>query len=137
MGCKMAELADRVVGGAVVRQWLRSIRGKETPGTYPVAQGAVFAELGASEQDAFAAHQYGVCSMMLGAALRLMKLHYLDAQAILFRVNESVAADYHVIVDARLDQMAALAPVFDILTAHARAIAHTHVPQLATKGTFA
>jgi urease accessory protein len=78
--------------------------------------------MGLSEQDAFAVHQYGLASMMVAASLRLMKLHYLDAQAVLFKINAEAAAAYERVAPCALEEMAAFAPVIDILTsAHVRA----------------
>ena len=54
---------------------------------------------------------------MLSAALRLMKLSYLDAQAILHAVNEGAEPMYARAAAATLDDMATFAPVADILAA--------------------
>jgi urease accessory protein len=117
MGRKLAELAVHVLAAAGVGDWLAAIKRKETPGTYPVGQAVVFAALGLAEQDAFAVHQYGVASMMLGAALRLMKINYLDTQAILFEVGSAVEGAYGRVVGATLEDMFAFAPVADVLAA--------------------
>ena len=55
--------------------------------------------------------------MMLSAAVRLMKLNYLDAQAILYDVNAGAEEMYRRVAVATLDDMAAFAPVADILAA--------------------
>lgn len=115
MGRKLAEMADRVVGPTIASAWLCRITAHETPGCYPIGQGLVFASLGLSEQDAFAVHQYGLASMMLAASLRLMKLHYLDAQAVLFEINSEAEAAYQRIAASSLEDMATFAPVIDIL----------------------
>ena len=60
---------------------------------------------------------YGVASMITGAALRLMRITYLDAQAILFDVNATAAADLASIHDASLDDMATFAPETEIAAA--------------------
>ena len=118
MGRKLAEMALHVLPAIpVVNAWLESIQRKESPGTYPVGQALVFAALDLTEQDAFAAHQYGVASMMLGAALRLMKISYLDTQAILFEINAAAVSAYERVARARLDDMATFAPLADILAA--------------------
>jgi urease accessory protein len=115
MGRKLAEMAHRTTDSSAASHWLDRIRAGKTPGCYPVGQGLVFASLGLSELDAFVAHQYGLASMMINASLRLMKIHYLDAQRVLFEVNESVPDDYKRIANLSLDDMAAFAPVFDVL----------------------
>ena len=122
MGRKLAEMADRVIGTSSATRWLGRIKVGRTPGCYPVGQALVFHSLGVSEEEAFAVHQYGLASMIVAASLRLMKLHYLDAQAVLFEVNAEAAADYRRVASASLDDMAAFAPTIDILAAaHVRA----------------
>jgi urease accessory protein len=117
MGRKLAELAVRVLSAPGVNEWLAAIKGGNTPGTYPVGQALVFTALGLAEQDAFAVHQYGVASMMLGAALRLLKVSYLDAQAILFEINSAAASAYERVRGAALEDMSTFAPVMDVLAA--------------------
>jgi urease accessory protein len=115
MGRKLAELAAHVFEAPLVTGWLNAIRADEAPGSYPVAQALVFASAELSERDAFAVHQYGLASMMLGAALRLMRLSHLDAQRVLFVVNGAVGEHYARIADAKLESMASFAPMLDIL----------------------
>jgi len=115
MGRKLAEMADRILGASAASAWLSRIKAGKTPGCYPVGQALVFASLGLSEQDAFAVHQYGLASMMAAASLRLMRLHYLDVQAILFEINSDAEAAYERVAANSLDDMAAFAPVIDIL----------------------
>lgn len=115
MGRKLGEMCQHVLAAPLVAQWLESIQQNATPGTYPIGQAIAFALLELSEQDAFAVQQYGVASMMLQAALRLMKLHHLDGQAILFEVNATAEELYSRIASATLEDMSSFAPVMDIL----------------------
>lgn len=124
MGRKLAELAWHMLKTGTLGQWLGSIRDGATPGTYPVGLGIVFAELGLDGKEAFAAHQYGVASMMLGAALRLMRISFMDTQAILLEVNGTAEEAYERIADASLDRMAGFAPLADIVAA---SHLHAHV----------
>ncbi len=117
MGQKLAELATAVMPSNQVSAWLAAIKAGTTPGTYPVGQALVFSALGLSERETFAAHQYGVASMMVSSALRLMKLNYLDAQSILFEVNGEAEKTYDRVADAGLDDMATFAPTLDVLAA--------------------
>lgn len=122
MGRKLAEMAERILGPSSSADWLARIRVGTTPGCLPVAQALVFADLGLSERDAFAVHQYGVATMMVNASLRLMKIHYLDAQAILFEVNGLAADAYERAAPLALGDMSAFAPEFDVLSSlHVRA----------------
>lgn len=123
MGRKLAEAATRIVGETLLKKRIgESATG--VPVTYPVALGVVFADLGVGEEDAFAAHQYGTASTVLGAAVRLMRVDHLDAQSILFAVNEKVADDYREVRTADLDDMQTFGPHLDVLAA---AHQHTHV----------
>lgn len=117
MGRKLAEMSEKVAPSPLVADWLAAIKRGDTPGTYPVAQALVFASLGLTEGEAFAVHQYGLASMMLGASLRLLKVSYLDAQAVLFAINGEAEAAYARVARSSLDDMAAYAPVMDILAA--------------------
>ncbi len=117
MGRKLVELAEHVCPAPTASVWLGLVQERETPGTFPVAQALVFAGLNLREQDAFAVNQYGLAAMMVGAALRLLRVNYLDTQAILFDVNEAAAAAYERVASAALDEMSSFAPLADILAA--------------------
>ncbi|MEU6024550.1 urease accessory protein UreF [Micromonospora sp. NPDC047134] len=123
MGRKLAEAANRIIGESLLKK-----RAGETDGlvpvTYPVALGVLFAELGVDEQAAFAAHQYGAASMVLSAAIRLLRVDHLDAQSILYAVNKAVDDDYQDVRGATLDDMQGFAPHLDVLAA---AHQHAHV----------
>jgi urease accessory protein len=122
MGRKLAEMTLHVAPVSLIAEWRARIERSESPGTFPIALALVFVARGLPETDAFAAHQYGVATMMLQAALRLMKLNYLDAQAILYDVNATAETLYRDVASMTLDDMAAFAPVTDILAAiHVRA----------------
>jgi urease accessory protein len=117
MGKKLGELSNRLIYTPLLKDWLGHVERKETPGTYPVGLGLLFAGLGLSEHDAFAVHQYGTASMILSASLRLMKMHHFDAQTILFEVNMSSEAEYARVSGATLDEMATFSPLLDIMAA--------------------
>lgn len=118
MGRKLAEMALQVIPDPpLMAEWLQAIKQGRSPGTYPAAQALVFSALGLSEEDTFAVHQYGVASMMLGAALRLMKISYLDTQSILFEINQSAQVAYQRVANCGLDDMSTFSPVADILAA--------------------
>jgi urease accessory protein len=62
-------------------------------------------------------HQYGVASMILSAALRLMKISHVDTQRILYRLDAGADAAYEAAAAARLEDMAGFAPLTEILAA--------------------
>jgi Urease accessory protein UreF len=123
MGRRLAEAAARIVGESLLKERANQV-GHGVPVTYPVALGVLFAELGVGEEAAFAAHQYGAASMVLGAAVRLLRVDHLDAQSILFAVNEKAVDDYQEVRTATLDDMQGFAPHLDFL---AGAHQHAHV----------
>jgi urease accessory protein len=125
MGRKLAEAAAHVAPAAPVEAWHRRIAAGTVPGTYPVGLGVLFASLDLPEADAFAVHQNGVAAMMVGAAMRLMRLHHLDAQSVVYAVNADAVDDYERVRRAGLADMSAFAPMTDVLaarhvTAHVR-----------------
>ncbi|WP_082482592.1 urease accessory UreF family protein [Methylobacterium sp. Leaf123] len=118
MGRKLAELALKSSPSPMLERWLADIRLDATPGCLPIGQAVTLAHLGADETEAFIVHQYGVASMILSAALRLMRIDHFETQRILFAAQGRVEDDYLAVHDLALDEMAAFAPVFDVLVAH-------------------
>ena len=118
MGRKYAELVLKLRPCPPIEGWLRDIRANATPGCFPVGQAIALAHLGAEEGEAFVMHQYGVASMVLSAALRLMRIDHMDTQRILFAVQDRAQDDYLAVRDLALEEMASFAPVFDVLVAH-------------------
>ena len=115
MGKKLAEMALHISPGhSILLEWLHHVKTGAIPGTYATAQGVVFAGLELPEQVAFAVQQYGVASMMVGAALRVVKMNYLDGQKILINVNQLAATAYHRVKERTIDDMAGYAPMNDI-----------------------
>ncbi|UWZ40549.1 urease accessory protein UreF [Dactylosporangium roseum] len=122
MGRKLVEGAAVVVADPILTRHAEEIAAGTVPGTYPVGAGVVFATLGLPEQAAFAAHQYGTAAMILGAAVRLMPIHHLDTQTVLFAVDDTAHQHYERVAVATIEDMSSFAPVTDILAAaHVRA----------------
>lgn len=115
MGKKLAELGVRLYSDKYIKEWLSDIMKGETPGMYPVAQGIMFAIAGISEKDLFCSHQYGVINMILGAALRCVKVSHYDTQQILENLSEDVEKLYEEASKMELSDMNAFYPELDIL----------------------
>lgn len=135
MGRKLAEVGAAAVNGVamgpggnatLLGRWRDMVRDGVTPGTYPAVLGVLFAGLGSPEEDAFAVHQYGVATMTLSAALRLMRIDHRETQAILFTVSTTVGDDFSAVRQASLSDMASFAPMADILAA-AHVAAHVRM----------
>ena len=118
VGKKFAELVMKISPSPMLERWLGDIGAEATPGCYPVGQAIALSQMHIDEVEAFAMHQYGIASMVLSAALRLMRIDHLDTQRILFTAQARVEADYLAVRDLSLDEMASFAPVFDVLVAH-------------------
>ena len=115
MGKKFAELGTRLYADSFLNDWLKEISEGKTPGMYPVAQGIIFALAGVSEKDLFCSHQYGVINMVLGAALRCVKVSHYDTQLILEKLSEETGRLYDEASKMELKDMNAFYPELDIL----------------------
>lgn len=115
MGKKLAELGQRLVPSSLLDRWLADIEAGAVPGTYPVAQGIVFHNAGLSEKDLFASAQYGTINMILGAALRCVRVSHYDTQEILFRLAQDIPDLYARAKDMRFADMNCFVPEMDIM----------------------
>ena len=116
MGKKLAELAARLFpGNELIGRWLSDIESGETPGSYPVAQGIVFALAGLDEEQLYASHQYGVVNMVLSAALRCVRVSHYDTQESLFRLSAEVPALYERARSMTFEDMNSFVPEMDIM----------------------
>lgn len=115
MGKKLAELGVKLFpDDKLIARWLDDIRARRTPGNYPVAQGLVFAAAGLSEPELFCSHQYGIINMVLGAALRLVRVSHIDTQLILRKLTAESLTLYEAVKALPLSQMRAFVPEMDI-----------------------
>ena len=108
MGRKLAELATLLVDDAAMSRWLDDAKRGAVEGSYPVAQGILFAACGIAERGLVASHCYGSANMVLSVS------HY-DTQRILYRLSGQADAIYDEISDMEIDEMHAFAPQADIL----------------------
>lgn len=117
VGKKFAEMGAGVTDSPILLDWLERIQKGSTPGCYPVALAVNFAAQNLADRDAFIVHQYGVGSMILSAALRLMKVSHVETQRILYELNADSGAAYEQAARAKLNDMAGFAPLLEILAA--------------------
>lgn len=115
MGKKLAELAVKLFDNEIISRWLADIKEEKAPGSYPVAQGIVFAAAGIPEKDLFCSHQYGITNMVLSAALRCVKVSHYDTQLILSRLAGGAEDLYEEARQMDLEEMNAFYPELDIL----------------------
>ena len=115
MGKKMAELCDKILQDVMMKKWLQDIKEDKTQGTLPVAQGLAFAAEGLTEIELFSSHQYGVINMVLGAALRSVRVSHFDTQEILYKLSHQMQELYEEVSVLELDDMNSFVPHIDIL----------------------
>jgi urease accessory protein len=122
MGKKFTEMGVEVVGAPLLRRWREYIETSVAPGCYPTALAIGFAVQNLPARQAFVVHQYGVATMILGAALRLMKVSHIETQKILYELAGQAEEMHASAAAARLSDMAGFAPLTEILAAvHTRA----------------
>ena len=117
MGKKFIEMSVEVVGAPLLGTWQECIATSVTPGCYPVALAVSFAVQNLTTRQAFVVHQNGVAAMILGAALRLMKISHVETQKILYEINGLADSFYENAAASRLSDMAGYAPLTEILAA--------------------
>ena len=115
MGKKLAELGVRLFDSEILKQWLADIESDATPGSYPVAQAIMFALSDLSEEHMYVSYQYGVINMILGAALRCVRVSHYDTQEILFRLASEIPALYAEAREMEFGDMNCFVPEMDIL----------------------
>lgn len=142
-GKKLAEMGATVTAAPLAARWLELIRSGETPGTYPVTLAVLFAAMqdapgaiaNASDpasppdladdplvQEVLTVHLYGVVMGILNAALRLMRLTHIEAQAVLYGLATRFDDLAGQAAAMPLEHMSNYAPMTDILGAvHTRA----------------
>jgi urease accessory protein len=118
VGKKFAELMSKINPSPTLMHWLSDIKANATPGCLPIGQAIMLVHNGIDEADAFVMHQFGIASMILSAALRLMRIDHLATQYILFMAQAGVEDEYCLVRDLSLDEMTSFNPVYDVLVAH-------------------
>ncbi len=117
MGRKLAELCAQTTNNELLARWRDAIVAHLTAGTYPVAQGIVFALGGLDARSLFAAQQYGVMTTTLNAALRCLRLTHYDTQRIIAELADTIEELYEQMHTLGVEQMYTFAPEVDLLAA--------------------
>lgn len=116
MGRKLAELAALIIPHQDIKEWAARVATHRTEGCYAITQGLIFRLCDATEQDLFSAVGYGTASMVVGAALRLLRITHHQTQRILFSLAPLIEELYAQARDISLHQMQGFAPQLDILS---------------------
>ena len=117
IGNKLAELYLRINDSTKLSQFILLAKQEGLKISHPIVHGVIFQDLSLSQAEAFSIYQYGTASMILSAAVRLMRIDHYQTQRILFEVNETVDTYYNQIKDMSIDETISFAPVYDCLLA--------------------
>lgn len=115
IGFRTAELAALLTDSVTVRRWNSDIRSGRTPGTHSVSLAVLFCAAELSEHMLFASCVYGVAGMVVGAALRCVRVSHYDTQRILFEVVSEAMGRYREVASMSLSDMNSFTPELDIL----------------------
>ena len=117
MGKKLAQLVSGFVTNDFLSRWLDDVNSQTIQGNYAIALAIYLAAEKLTESQGFMIHQYGIASMILNAAIRLMRIDHLQTQQILYEAADVIAEDYEKVKSMNLEEMASFTPVFDVLVA--------------------
>ncbi len=115
MGKKMAELMVHITDCKMMEHFLNDINAGLTAGTYPIAQAIAMHHAGVSEEEMFTSQQFGVINMILGAALRCVRVSHYDTQKIAYDMASRIAGDYLLVKEMGYEDMRAFVPGMDIM----------------------
>ena len=115
MGKKMAELMVHITDCPMMTRFLKDINQGVTAGTYPIAQAIAMQHAGISEEEMFTSQQFGVVNMILGAALRCVRVSHYDTQKIAYDLAPRIADDYMLVKEMGYEDMRAFVPGMDIM----------------------
>lgn len=118
MGNKLATLFLKMTSSSLLSTFLQQSKIHNAANSHPIIHGMVFHELALTKAQAFAAYQYGTASMMLSAAVRLMRVDHYQTQRILFEVNQSVDEYFEQINHCSIADCHSFAPILDCLISH-------------------
>lgn len=122
IGNKLATLFLKIKKSELLVEYLAEAKKQNGQISHSIVHGIISSELSLSRSDAFGIYQYGIASMILSAAVRLMRIDHYQTQRILFEVNETVDDDYNQIENLSINDSNSFAPIFDcLITQHVNA----------------
>ncbi|MER5425331.1 urease accessory protein UreF [Streptosporangium roseum] len=122
-GRQVLDTAGRVFGGPAVGKLAELVRAGATPGNHAVVVGTVHAGLGVPERQAVAGDLFAFASSWTAAAVRMGRVDFRQAQAILYGAHPDIARAAAIALAARSPyDIHASVPLADIVSAaHERA----------------
>lgn len=130
IGSKLATLFLKITDCSLLRDFLAALntasskestsdtkKACEVTASHPIVHGIICQALKLSPSQAFAIYQFGTASLILSAAVRLMRIDHYQTQRILFEVNQTCDTDYQATRSQSIEQTVSFAPILDCLMA--------------------
>ncbi len=114
IGRRWVQLAQHIAPHPLMQRWEEAVTAGESPGCPAVAQAITFAVTGLDERTLFCALRYGQIAMLLGAALRLMRLSHYETQSLMVRLAAEAERTYREISVLGVEDLHGFAPEMDL-----------------------
>lgn len=118
VGQKFATLFLKIHDSELLNEFLYLHKNNKDNLSHAIIHSIICSELSLSQEETFALYHYGIASMILSAAVRLMRIDHYQTQRILFEVNKKVDEFYAESRRLTLDETHSFSPMFDCLVAH-------------------
>lgn len=118
VGQKFATLFLNINDSELLDEYLHIYKDNKESLSHAIIHSIICSELSLSQEETFSLYHYGIASMILSAAVRLMRIDHYQTQRILFEVNKEVDEFYSESKRLTLDETHSFSPMFDCLVAH-------------------
>lgn len=115
MGRKLTELAAEITDLHRVVAWAEASRRGDVVPSLAATQGVIASAIGIGERFLTTSLLYGATSMILSAALRLMRISHIETQRILFAIGSDTEHLFERIASADIEDICAFSPQADLL----------------------
>lgn len=116
MGRKLLQLATEITRHHSIVAWADAVNRSEVTPSLAATQGVIFAAMGIGEREMTSSLLYSAASMILGAALRLMRISHIDTQRILYAIGSESGELFDKIAYSDIDDVCAFTPQTDLCT---------------------
>lgn len=114
-GRQLIATAQRLVNDDTLERFAGLVKAEEAVGGHAVVFGITSAALGIDPRTAVLAELYAYTAALIGAALRLIRLDHVEAQAIMLRLQEAIVVAADRALCTSFEDMEAFAPMVDIM----------------------
>lgn len=116
MGRKLLQLATEITQHRTILAWANATNRDNITPSLAATQGVIFAAAGLGERQMTSSLLYSAASMILGAALRLMRISHIETQRILYAIGSESGELFDRIVDSDIDDVCSFAPQTELCT---------------------